>query len=294
MAQFGEKLRNARERMGITQQTLADRIFVTRQTISRWETGERYPDLLMLKKLSSLLNVSVDELLDDREMPVVVEKNPIIEKPFLNNLIIVLYALVVFTYAFIAVATLPSVKDIISSIQNGDGYIFFQLIAEIGEIILLSYGLVMAIEGKMNADRTGYITSGFFGFEVFRVHGFLILEKKILPVFIMIPYLIGVISSYLFYIKKDSRLFVKLGIVAASAFGIFRTGYSLYTILLYADHLYTSMNSWSGFLTVLIYVLFIYQMFVLNYRRRQAKELADLKAMDEVEWYVADIKEDKQ
>lgn len=248
----------------------------------------------MLKKLSSLLNVSVDELLDDREMPVVVEKNPIIEKPFLNNLIIVLYALVVFTYAFIAVATLPSIKDIVSSIQNGDGYIFFQLIAEIGEIILLSYGLVMAIEGKMNADRTGYITSGFFGFEVFRVLGFLILEKKIFPAFIMIPYLIGVISSYLFYIKKDSRLFVKLGVIAASIFGIFRTGFSLYSILMYADHLYTSMNSWSGFLTVLIYALFIYQMLVLNYRRTQAKELADLKVMDEVEWFVADIKEDKQ
>lgn len=292
MAQFGEKLRKTREQLGITQQTLADQIYVTRQTISRWETGERYPDLLMLKKLSSLLDVSVDELLDDREMPVVVEKNPIIEKPLLNNMVIVLYALVVSTYAFIAINTFPPVTDIITSIQNSESYILFQLIAEVGEIALLMYGFLMAIEGKLNANRVGYITSGFFIFEIIRVLGFLVLEKKIITIFIVIPYLIGVVSSYLFFIKKDTRSLIRYGIVVASAFGIFRTCFSLYTILMYADHLYTSMNSLSGFLTILIYVLFIYQMLVLNYRRKQAKGLADLKMMDDIEWIVSDRKTD--
>ena len=37
--EFGERLKQAREKKGMTQQTLADRLFVTRQTVSRWENG---------------------------------------------------------------------------------------------------------------------------------------------------------------------------------------------------------------------------------------------------------------
>lgn len=61
--EFGEQLRKAREDKGMTQQNLADKIFVTRQSVSRWERGERYPDLLMIKKISGILGISIDELL---------------------------------------------------------------------------------------------------------------------------------------------------------------------------------------------------------------------------------------
>lgn len=37
MVEFGEKLRQARERKGMTQQTLADQLYVTRQAVSRWQ-----------------------------------------------------------------------------------------------------------------------------------------------------------------------------------------------------------------------------------------------------------------
>lgn len=39
MAEFGEQLRKAREAKGITQQTLAEKLYVTRQAVSRWECG---------------------------------------------------------------------------------------------------------------------------------------------------------------------------------------------------------------------------------------------------------------
>ena len=59
--EFGERLKQAREKKGMTQQTLADRLFVTRQTVSRWENGVRYPDILTVRKLSEILEISLDD-----------------------------------------------------------------------------------------------------------------------------------------------------------------------------------------------------------------------------------------
>ncbi|WP_027643647.1 MULTISPECIES: helix-turn-helix domain-containing protein [Lachnospiraceae] len=43
MVEFGEKLKRAREEKGMTQQTLSEYLYVTRQAVSWWEGGERYP-----------------------------------------------------------------------------------------------------------------------------------------------------------------------------------------------------------------------------------------------------------
>ena len=63
MVEFGNKLRKAREEKGITQQTLAEKLFVTRQTVSNWECDKRYPDLITTKIISQILEVSLDDLL---------------------------------------------------------------------------------------------------------------------------------------------------------------------------------------------------------------------------------------
>lgn len=55
MVEFGEQLRRAREEKGMTQQSLAEQLYVTRQAVSRWECGDRYPDLLTTKKISQIL-----------------------------------------------------------------------------------------------------------------------------------------------------------------------------------------------------------------------------------------------
>ena len=61
MAEFGENLKKARTEKGITQQTLADHLFVTRQAVSRWEGGSRYPDLMTAKKMSQFLDISLEK-----------------------------------------------------------------------------------------------------------------------------------------------------------------------------------------------------------------------------------------
>ena len=98
MVEFGEQLRRAREAKGMTQQSLAEQLYVTRQSVSRWECGDRYPDLLTTKKISRILEVSLDDLLSGKEMTKVVERNPVVENKVVNNIVIVLYAFVVLSY----------------------------------------------------------------------------------------------------------------------------------------------------------------------------------------------------
>lgn len=57
-----EHLKEHRQRLGLSQEELAERIFVTRQTISNWETDKTYPDVQSLLLLSDLFGVSIDEL----------------------------------------------------------------------------------------------------------------------------------------------------------------------------------------------------------------------------------------
>ena len=57
-----ESLKEHRARLGLSQEELADRIFVSRQTISNWETDRTYPDVQSLLLLSELFETSIDEL----------------------------------------------------------------------------------------------------------------------------------------------------------------------------------------------------------------------------------------
>jgi len=61
---FGEKLSSLREQANLTQSELAEKLNVTRQAITKWEKGNGLPDLDNIKKLSSIFNTSIDELLD--------------------------------------------------------------------------------------------------------------------------------------------------------------------------------------------------------------------------------------
>lgn len=62
---LGEKLREARKNFGLSQEELATRLGVSRQAVSKWEADKGIPDILNLKAISSLLDVSLDYLLDD-------------------------------------------------------------------------------------------------------------------------------------------------------------------------------------------------------------------------------------
>lgn len=61
---IGNSLFNARKKKGISQETAAGKLGVSRQTVSKWETGETLPDIQQAKKLAVLYGLSLDELIE--------------------------------------------------------------------------------------------------------------------------------------------------------------------------------------------------------------------------------------
>lgn len=64
---LGEKLKLARKNAGLTQEQLAGKLLVSRQAIAKWEADRGMPDIENLKRLSKLLDISIDYLLDTGE-----------------------------------------------------------------------------------------------------------------------------------------------------------------------------------------------------------------------------------
>ena len=71
---LGDNILKLRKDCNLSQEQLAEKVNVTRQTISNWELSETSPNPEQLKLLSKALNVSIDELLNNDIKPVLVEK----------------------------------------------------------------------------------------------------------------------------------------------------------------------------------------------------------------------------
>jgi len=66
--EFNEKLQQLRKQKGLTQEQLAELLFVSRTAVSKWESGRGYPNLESLKTISKLFSVSIDNLLSGDEL----------------------------------------------------------------------------------------------------------------------------------------------------------------------------------------------------------------------------------
>ena len=65
--EIGKKLKDARMRSGFTQESVAEKVNVSRQTISNWENEKSEPDIMSVLELSNLYSISLDELLKGDE-----------------------------------------------------------------------------------------------------------------------------------------------------------------------------------------------------------------------------------
>lgn len=72
--QFNEKLQQLRKSRGLTQEELAQALFVSRTAVSKWESGRGYPGIDSLKEISSYFSVSIDDLLSCEKLIMIAEK----------------------------------------------------------------------------------------------------------------------------------------------------------------------------------------------------------------------------
>lgn len=72
--EFNEKLQKLRKDRGLTQEELAEALFVSRTAISKWESGRGYPSIDSLKEISKFFSVTIDELLSTERLLSIAER----------------------------------------------------------------------------------------------------------------------------------------------------------------------------------------------------------------------------
>ena len=73
--EFNEKLQELRRKKGLTQEELAQKLFVSRTAISKWESGRGYPSIDSLKEIAKFFSISIDELLSSNEVLSIAEED---------------------------------------------------------------------------------------------------------------------------------------------------------------------------------------------------------------------------
>ena len=72
--EFHEKLQELRRQKGLTQEQLAEHLFVSRAAVSKWESGRGYPNIDSLKAIAAFYSVTIDALLSGEEVLTIAEE----------------------------------------------------------------------------------------------------------------------------------------------------------------------------------------------------------------------------
>ena len=73
--EFNEKIQELRKQKGLTQEELAESLFVSRTAVSKWESGRGYPNIDSLKAMAKFFGVTIDELLSGEELLTIAEED---------------------------------------------------------------------------------------------------------------------------------------------------------------------------------------------------------------------------
>ncbi len=185
----GARIKKYREKQNISQDELALKVFVSRQTISNWETNKSYPDIKSLTMLSNIFHVTLDDFIkgDIEEMKRIVskekiEKFNIMSYIFLVEMLIVMFSayplftldgyIGVIIWALFFVITFVTATIIEKFKKTNDIQTYKEIIAFM-ENKSLSYEEVQQEIGKRNYQKillailTGLITFIIFIIEIF-------------------------------------------------------------------------------------------------------------------------------
>ena len=99
--EFNEKLQELRKKKGLTQEELAEALYVSRTAISKWESGRGYPSIDSLKEIAKYFSVTIDELLSTDEVLTIAEKDNKQKEKHLQSLVFGLLDISVIMFFFL-------------------------------------------------------------------------------------------------------------------------------------------------------------------------------------------------
>ncbi|MBQ7115466.1 MAG: helix-turn-helix transcriptional regulator [Clostridia bacterium] len=107
--EFSEKLQELRKNRGLTQEELAEILYVSRTAVSKWESGRGYPNIDSLKEISKFFEVSIDDLLSGEKLIDIAEKE---NKSNMRNMCDLLFGIVdLFSVLLIILPLYPNTID---------------------------------------------------------------------------------------------------------------------------------------------------------------------------------------
>ena len=78
--EFGQKLQELRKQKGMTQEELAQALYVSRAAVSKWESGRGYPNIDSLKAIAKFYSVTVDALLSGEEILTIAKEDQMLKE----------------------------------------------------------------------------------------------------------------------------------------------------------------------------------------------------------------------
>lgn len=153
--EFNEKLQGLRKNKGLTQEELAEALYVSRTAISKWESGRGYPSIDSLKDISKFFSVSIDDLLSGEKLLSLAEKE---NESNIKNIYDLLFGIVdLFSLILIILPLYPNTID---------GYVYsvnllnYTQVAELNKIIywimfvlLVIVGILKVLLTRLNVEK---------------------------------------------------------------------------------------------------------------------------------------------
>jgi len=153
--EFNEKLQELRKSKGLTQEELAEKLYVSRTAVSKWESGRGYPNIDSLKEISMFFSVSIDELLSSEKLLFIAEKE---NKTNIKNICELLFSIIDLFYVFLIV--LPLYPDTVNGFVYSVSLLNYTEISEFNKIIyfisffsLILLGILKLIFTKVKKER---------------------------------------------------------------------------------------------------------------------------------------------
>ena len=135
--EFGEKIQKLRNEKKWTQEQLAEKLYVSRTAVSKWESGKGYPNIDSLKDIAKLFNKTIDELLSSEEIIDIAKKENTTNIKRTNNLIYGLLDIISILFIFLPLYAQKTESFVYSvSLMSTN---------DISNIIKISYIVILSI-----------------------------------------------------------------------------------------------------------------------------------------------------